>query len=68
MYVLLIPSAGKRSTAAFLVEVVDAKCFLGERRVGVCAGLVALVWQCGKRQWMGGIARYGSRWFRRVLV
>lgn len=63
-----VPGVSAVSASALIAELGDATRFLGEKQVGAYAGLVPSVWQCGKRQWMGGITKHGSRWFRRVLV
>ena len=63
-----VPGVSAVSASALIAELGDATRFLGEKQVGAYAGLVPSVWQCGKRQWVGGITKLGSRWFRSVLV
>jgi transposase len=63
-----VPGLSEVSASALIAELGDAKRFLSEKQVGAYAGLVPSVRQSGKRRWMGGITKHGSKWFRRVLV
>lgn len=63
-----VPGVSAVSASALIAELGDAKRFLGGKQVGAYAGLVPSVRQSGKRQWMGGITKHGSKWLRRVLV
>jgi transposase len=55
------------SASALIAELGDAGGFLGEKQVGAYAGFVSFVGQIGRRRWMGGITKYGSRWLRSVF-
>jgi len=63
-----VPGLSVVSASALIAELGDAKRFLGEKEVGAYAGLVPSVRQSGRRRWMGGITKHGSRWLRRILV
>jgi transposase len=63
-----VPGLNVVSACALIAELGDAGRFLGEKQVGAYAGLVPSVRQSGRRRWMGGITKHGSRWLRRVLV
>ena len=63
-----VPGVDVVSASALVAELGDAKRFMREKQVGAYAGLVPSVRQSGKRRWMGGITKHGSRWLRRVVV
>ena len=63
-----VPGFDVVSASVLIAELGDAKRFAGEKQVGAYAGLVPSVRQSGRRRWMGGITKHGSKWLRRTLV
>ena len=63
-----VPGIGKRSAAAILAEIGDAKRFSNSKQIASWAGLVPSLHQSAGITILGSITKQGSRWLRWNLV
>jgi transposase len=68
MVVSSVPGVGKRSAAAILAEIGDAKRFSNGKQIASWAGLVPSLHQSAGVTVLGSITKQGSRWLRWNLV
>jgi len=63
-----VPGVGRRSAAAILAEIGDAKRFVDGKQIASWAGLAPSVYQSAGTFVTGSITKQGSKWLRRVMV
>ena len=63
-----VPGVGKRSAAAIVAEIGDAKRFSDGKKIASWTGLAPSVYQSAGTFVTGHITKQGSKWLRRVMV
>jgi transposase len=63
-----VPGVGKRSAAAILAEIGDAKRFSSGKKIASWTGLVPSVYQSAGTFVLGSITKQGSKWLRWNMV
>lgn len=63
-----VPGVGKRSAAAIVAEIGDAKRFSDGKKIASAAGLAPSVYQSAGTFVTGSITKQGSKWLRYVMV
>jgi len=63
-----VPGVGRKSAAAIVAEVGDAKRFADGKKIASWAGLAPSVYQSAGTFVTGSITKQGSKWLRRVMV
>lgn len=63
-----VPGVGRRSAAAILAEIGDAKRFADGKKIASAAGLAPFVYQSAGKNFTGSITKQGSAPLRRMMV
>lgn len=63
-----VPGVGRKSAAAIVAEVGDAKRFADGKKIASWSGLAPSVYQSAGTFVTGSITKQGSKWLRRVMV
>jgi transposase len=63
-----VPGIGRKSAAAIVAEVGDAKRFADGKKIASWTGLAPSVYQSAYTFVTGAITKQGSKWLRRVMV
>jgi transposase len=63
-----VPGVGRKSAAAIVAEVGDAKRFADGKKIASWTGLAPSVYQSAGTFVTGSITKQGSKWLRRVMV
>jgi transposase len=63
-----VPGVGRKSAAAIIAEVGDAKRFADGKKIASWTGLAPSVYQSACTFVTGAITKQGSKWLRRVMV